>query len=164
MLTLTLLFLLCVIAFAQAAVIKKRVTAQVNAYNASQGYPNLLRILNNLTTLETDANTATTDCNAINGTVSDDDATAVFAEVALLVPQVQAALQASINKKPVFDTILLGTGLFNADLDRLQTSIASLEICLLNHTPTDQVATAQGYITQINTAFTAACSAYGSTC
>lgn len=114
--------------------------------------------------METDIKTATTDCNAISGTVSDSDATAVFAEVALLVPQVQAALQAIINKKPVFDSVFLVTPLVKADLQRLQPLTASLDSCLLNHTPSDQVATAQGYITQINTAFTAACSAYGFTC
>jgi hypothetical protein len=88
----------------------------------------------------------------------------VFSEVALLVPQLQAALQAMINKKPVFDTLSLVSSLFKSDLGTLQTLTISLDSCLLNHNPTDQVTTAQGYITQINTSFTNVCTAYGSTC
>ncbi|KAI9279038.1 hydrophobic surface binding protein A-domain-containing protein [Umbelopsis sp. AD052] len=183
--TLALLSIALAATFAQAAVINKRVTApvateitdlqtivtqlqklttEVNGYTASQGYTGALKINGDESTLETDIKKATTDCNAITGTVSEADATAVFAEVALLVPQVQAALQAIVNKKPVFDTVLLVTPLVKGDLQRLQPLTASLDSCLLSHTPSDQTATAQGYINQINAAFTAACSAYGATC
>ncbi|KAG2174901.1 hypothetical protein INT43_005963 [Umbelopsis isabellina] len=180
-----LLSIAMAIATAQAAALNKRVTApvateitdlqtivtqlakvntEVSAYTASQGYGGALKIAGDSNTLQTDVKKATTDCGAITGTVSDSDATAVLNEVAILVPQVQATLQSIVSKKSVFASVPLVTPLVTGQLTALQKETASLDSCLLSHTPSDQTATAQGYITQINTAFTSACSAYGVTC
>jgi hypothetical protein len=114
--------------------------------------------------LQNDVKQATTDCNAITGTVSESDATDVLNEVAILVPQVQATLQTIVNQKSVFASVLLVTPLVVGQITTLQKLTATLDTCLLSHTPSDQLTTAQNYVTEINTAFTNACTAYGTTC
>jgi hypothetical protein len=88
----------------------------------------------------------------------------VLNEVAILVPVVQAALTAIENQKSTFAQVPLVTGLVQGDLTNLQSLTATLDSCLLSHTPADQTSTAQGYINTINAAFTAACTTYGETC
>jgi hypothetical protein len=137
---------------------------QVNAYTVSSGYSGALAINGDESVLETDIKKATTDCGSLASPVTDEDATALLNEVSSLVPVVQSALTAIVNKKSTFAQVLFVTGLVTTDLKNLKTLTTSLDTCLLNHTPADQTATAQGYINTINAAFTSACTAYGITC
>ncbi|GAB5589548.1 hypothetical protein Unana1_04448 [Umbelopsis nana] len=139
-------------------------TTEVNAYTVSSGYSGALKINGDEGTLETDIKTATTDCGNLASPVTDEDATAILAEVQQLVPVVQGALTAIVNKKSTFAQVPFVTPLVTNDLTNLKTLTNSLDSCLLSHTPADQTTTAQGYITTINTAFTNACTAYGITC
>ncbi|CAM0140291.1 hypothetical protein VKS41_005896 [Umbelopsis sp. WA50703] len=142
----------------------EKINTEVAAYTAADGYTGAVAIASDGTTLQNDVKQATTDCNAITGTVSESDATDVLNEVAILVPQVQATLQTIVNQKSVFASVLLVTPLVVGQITTLQKLTATLDTCLLSHTPSDQLTTAQNYVTEINTAFTNACTAYGTTC
>ncbi|KAI8890405.1 hypothetical protein K501DRAFT_206297 [Backusella circina FSU 941] len=133
----------------------------VNAYTASQGYLGALTVQSQESTLESKLSTAgsTSGC-CVSGVVSDEDAAAVIAEVDPLTAQIEAALQAIINKKSVFDSVALVTPLVKGDINSLNSKTTTVSNCLIAATPSSYTSQAQGYVTRINAAFAAAVAAY----
>jgi hypothetical protein len=103
---------------------------------------------------------AKTDCCAVSGPVSEEDANAVIAVVAPLTTQIEAALQAIIDKKSEFDSVFLIPAIIKADIINLNTNTSAVSTCLVANTPSDLASTAQGYADRITAAFTAALAAY----
>jgi hypothetical protein len=77
-----------------------------------------------------------------------------------LTTQIEAALQAIVDKKSVFDSVLLVTSLVKGDITSLNTKTSAVSTCLVANTPSDLASTAQGYADRITAAFTAAVAAY----
>jgi hypothetical protein len=133
----------------------------VTAYTVSKGYIGALTVQAQESTLETKLSTAGSSSGCCVGTVvSDEDADAVIAEVDPLTGQIEAALQAIIDKKSVFDQVALVTPLVKGDISSLSAKTTTLSNCLIAVTPADKVAVAQGYVDRINAAFAAATAAY----
>ncbi|KAI8885977.1 hypothetical protein K501DRAFT_270225 [Backusella circina FSU 941] len=136
------------------------VTNGVNSYTASKGYIGALTVQSQESTLETKLSTAGTDCCKVTIVVSEEDANAVIAEIAPLTTQITTTLSTIVTKKPVFDSVALVTPLVKGDITSLHSKTVIIINCLLAVTPTDLLATAQGYANQIESAFQAAIAAY----
>ncbi|KAI8975157.1 hydrophobic surface binding protein A-domain-containing protein [Mycotypha africana] len=137
------------------------VTADVNAFTSSAGYSGAIAIHTKEQVLETKLKQAGTDCCAVSGTVTDEEAQAVLAVVSDLVPDVTAALASIVSKKSQFDAILLATTLVKNDIKNLDSQTNTLDTCLLAKTPSAYKTQANGLVTQISNAFASAKSAYG---
>ena len=111
--------------------------------------------------LETRLKKAGTDCCAVAGTVTAEEADAVIATVTTLVPQVTAALSSIVTKKPEFDAIFLATALVKTDIKNLDTQTTTLDTCLIAKTPASHLTAANALVTQINNSFASAKTAYG---
>lgn len=133
----------------------------VNAFTAASGYTGAIAVHTQEQKLETLIKQANTDCCAQTTTVSEEDATAVFAVVAQIVPQITTAINDIIAKKSTFAGVLLATPLVKSDISNLNKLLNTLDTCLLNVTPADDLAEAQGYIDTINADFANADAAYG---
>ncbi|KAI9478614.1 MAG: hydrophobic surface binding protein A-domain-containing protein [Benjaminiella poitrasii] len=142
---------------AQLALVK----ADVDAFTRSGGYSAAFAIHSKEQVLETRLKKAGTDCCAVSGTVTAEEADAVIGVVDTLVPQVSAALSAIVTKKPEFDAILLATVLVKGDIKNLDTQTDTLSTCLINKTPSTHTAEANALLAEIDASFTAAKSAYG---
>jgi hypothetical protein len=133
----------------------------VTAYTVSKGYIGALTVQAQESTLETKLSTAGSSSGCCVGTVvSDEDADAVIAEVDPLTGQIEAALQAIIDKKSVFDQVALVTPLVKGDISSLKTKTTTVSNCLIAATPAGKATVAQGYVDRINAAFAAATAAY----
>jgi hypothetical protein len=77
------------------------------------------------------------------------------------VPQVTGSLSSISAKKPQFDAIFLATGLVKNAIKNLNGGTTTLDTCLINKTPAAYLATANGYVTQINAAFASTRQTYG---
>ncbi|KAK4513865.1 uncharacterized protein ATC70_005871 [Mucor velutinosus] len=137
------------------------VTSQVNSFTSSAGYSGALAVHSSEQTLESKLKAATTSCCAVTSTVSEEDATAVFSVVGVVVPEIESALSAIVTKKPQFDAVLLATSLVKTDIKNLNTEVNSLDTCLIAVTPADDLANANAYVDRVNTAFASAKTAYG---
>jgi hypothetical protein len=133
----------------------------VNDYTVSKGYLGALTVQTQESNLESKLTTAGSSSGCCVGTVvSDEDADAVIAEVDPLTGQIEAALQAIINKKSVFDAVPLVTPLVKGDISSLRAKTTTVSNCLIAATPADKAGVAQGYVDRINAAFAAATAAY----
>ncbi|CAO0800581.1 unnamed protein product [Mucor circinelloides] len=142
---------------AQLAIVK----ADVDAFTSSSGYSGALAIHNKEQILETRLKKAGTDCCAVSGTVTTEEADAVLSTVTTLVPQVTSALTSIVTKKPQFDAIFLATALVKSDIKNLDTQTKTLDTCLIAKTPASHLAAANALVAQINTSFASAKTAYG---
>ncbi|CAO0800093.1 unnamed protein product [Mucor circinelloides] len=142
---------------AQLAVVK----ADVDSFTRSAGYTGALAVHNKEQVLETRLKKAGTDCCAVAGTVTAEEADAVIATVTTLVPQVTAALSSIVTKKPEFDAIFLATALVKTDIKNLDTQTKTLDTCLIAKTPASHLAAANALVTQINNSFASAKTAFG---
>jgi hypothetical protein len=77
-----------------------------------------------------------------------------------LTSQIITTLSTIVTKKPVFDSVSLVTPLVKGDIISLHSKTVIIINCLISVTPTDLLATAQGYANQIESAFQAAIAAY----
>lgn len=134
---------------------------QVNAFTTASGYSGAIAIHTQEQKLETLIKQANTDCCAQTTTVSESDATAVFTVVAQIVPQITTAINDIIAKKSTFASVLLSTPIVKSDIASLNKLLNTLDTCLINVTPADDLTQAQGYIATINSAFASADTAYG---
>ncbi|GAN05215.1 hydrophobic surface binding protein [Mucor ambiguus] len=137
------------------------VTSQVNSFTSAAGYSGALAVHSSEQTLETKLKAAITSCCAVTTTVSEEDATAVFSVVGVVVPEIENALSAIVTKKPQFDAVLLATSLVKTDIKNLNTEVNSLDTCLIAVTPAADLANANAYVGRVNTAFASAKTAYG---
>ncbi|GAA5799428.1 hypothetical protein EDC94DRAFT_557010 [Helicostylum pulchrum] len=114
--------------------------------------------------LETRLKKAGTDCCADIGAITLPEADAVLSTVEVLVPKVTGALSAIVTKKSQFDAVFLATALVKKDIAALDTQTKTLDTCLIAKTPTDPpsyLEAANGYVAEIDSAFSAAKTAYG---
>lgn len=119
------------------------------------GYAGFLTTQSQESNLETKISTASTDCCAVSGPISDSDVNAVLSAIDQLTPVIVAAMDAIINKKPVFDSVLLATSTVKGDINSLHTKTTSLTSCL-----TDNGGITPYYVSEIEAAFQRAIAAY----
>jgi hypothetical protein len=91
----------------------------------------------------------------VSGPISDSDVNAVLSAIDQLTPVIVAAMDAIINKKPVFDSVLLATSTVKGDINSLHTKTTSLTSCL-----TDNGGITPYYVSEIEAAFQRAIAAY----
>ncbi|KAG2190887.1 hypothetical protein INT46_002157 [Mucor plumbeus] len=142
---------------AQLAIVK----ADVDTFTSARGYGGAFAIHSKEQVLETRLKKAGTDCCAVSGTVTAEEADAVLAVVNTLVPQVSAALTSIVTKKPQFDAILLATALVKSDIKNLDTQTKTLDTCLIAKTPASHLTAANALVAQINASFATAKTVYG---
>ena len=136
------------------------VTTGVNNWKASDGYAGALKVQTEETKLENNLDSAKSACT-ISGTVSEEDADTILAQVETLVPKVETALDSLVEKKSEFDQVLLVTALVTKDIKNLKTKTDALDKALVSATPDSYKDKADGYVKRIEDAFAAAYKAFG---
>ncbi|GAA5804778.1 hypothetical protein EDC94DRAFT_620250 [Helicostylum pulchrum] len=155
---------LCLDSITSAGAQLEVVNTAVLAFTSSVGIIGANKIHTLEQVLETRLKKAGTDCCVQIGAITLPEADAVLATVEVLVPKVTSALSAITSKKSQFDAIFLATAIVKNDIKALDTQTKTLDACLIAKTPIDPpsyLITANGYVTEINNAFSAARSAYG---
>ncbi|KAG2229481.1 hypothetical protein INT48_004683 [Thamnidium elegans] len=143
----------------QLAIVK----TAVDGFFSSAGYSGALAIHNLEQVLETRINKAKTDCCAVTGVITSDEATGVLDTVGLLVPKVVDAITSINGKKSQFDAIFLATSIVKTDLKNLEAATKALDTCLVNKTPLtppEFKIQADAYVATINASFLSAKNLY----
>ncbi|GAA5810874.1 hypothetical protein MFLAVUS_004302 [Mucor flavus] len=155
---------LCIDSITSAGAQLEVVNTAVLAFTSSAGLIGANQIHSLEQVLETRLKKAGTDCCVDIGSITLPEADAVLATVKVLVPKVTGALSAITSKKSQFDAIFLATTIVKTDIKALDTQTKTLDACLIAKTPTDPASyliTANGYVTEINNAFSTTRTAYG---
>ncbi|KAI8078517.1 hypothetical protein BDF21DRAFT_472892 [Thamnidium elegans] len=142
------------------------VTASLENFVASAGYPGVLALNNQAQTLETNLKKAVNDCCIYTGTVTVEEVDAVLSTSSSVIPNAVAALALVKSKKSQFNQVRLSINIVKTSLANLNTETSKLYNCMLS------VATAQHfsylqiiheYIFQLDVAFADARGAYATT-
>lgn len=136
------------------------VESRVNGWQPSDGYGAALKVHTTEQKLE-DLIVETTSTCDLGGQTSSSHADTILGEMDSLVPNIENALRAVVQKKPAFDSVPLVTRLVTADVQSLFVKTYSLENKLLAAMPDSRKQEATEYVNRINYAFSAAYHAYG---
>lgn len=132
----------------------------VNSWQPSDGYGAALKIHATEQKVEDLIVEATSACD-LGGQISSSQADTILGALNSLVPNIESALRAVVQKKPAFDSVPLVTRLVTTDVQNLFVKTHSLENNLLAAVPDSRKQEATEDINRINYAFSQAYRAYG---
>lgn len=136
------------------------VGSRVNSWQPSDGYGAALKIHATEQEVEDLIVEATSKCD-LGGQISSSQADTILGGLDSLVPNIESALRAVVQKKPAFDSVPLVTRLVATDVQNLFAKTYSLENKLLADMPDSRKQEVTEDINRINYAFSAAYRAYG---